>query len=172
MADKIISRREAYAQGLKHYFSGTPCKRGHIANRSVATGLCTVCPGQKHNYSSAKQAAYYQRHRDRERERSREYRKANPDKLKAIRSNVEGRRGGAEGRHTLADIRRILKAQKGKCAYCRVAVGENYHVDHIVPLSRGGTNWPRNLQILCAPCNLTKNARDPIAYAQSLGFLL
>jgi hypothetical protein len=34
-----------------------------------------------------------------------------------------------------------------------------YHVDHARPLSRGGTNDPTNLQLLCGECNLRKGAR-------------
>jgi 5-methylcytosine-specific restriction protein A len=30
------------------------------------------------------------------------------------------------------------------------------HVDHITPMSRGGTDHPANLQALCAACNLAK----------------
>jgi site-specific DNA-cytosine methylase len=35
-----------------------------------------------------------------------------------------------------------------------------------------GANWPRNLQWLCAPCNLSKGARDPIVFSKSIGRLL
>ena len=33
------------------------------------------------------------------------------------------------------------------------------HVDHITPLARGGADAFDNLQLLCAPCNLTKGAK-------------
>lgn len=220
MADEIISRRQAYAQGLKHYFSGIPCKRGHVADRSVATGLCTECPRdrnstRKHDreakaaydaiyrqqnggrkkatnaawylknreriaaaaaaryqknkeHMAAASAAWYQQNRERKAKTRDAWKAANPD---AVRAHKDKRRA-AEGEYTAADVRRILKAQKGKCAYCRVAVGESYQVDHIVPLAKGGTNWPRNLQVLCGPCNMSKCARDPIEHAQRLGLLL
>jgi hypothetical protein len=39
---KIITRSEARALGLKRYFTGKPCKHGHVAERNVS-GNCTEC---------------------------------------------------------------------------------------------------------------------------------
>ena len=40
---KIISRTEALAAGLKHYFTGKPCRRGHVALRLVSICACVEC---------------------------------------------------------------------------------------------------------------------------------
>lgn len=96
----------------------------------------------------------------------------NPECYRAYKKNYKIRKKKAEGSHTGEDIKAILKAQRGKCAYCRKKVGKKYHVDHIQPLFRGGTNDRRNIQISCARCNQTKHAKDPIVFAQSLGMLL
>jgi 5-methylcytosine-specific restriction endonuclease McrA len=34
-----------------------------------------------------------------------------------------------------------------------------FHIDHIVPVSRGGSNRDDNLCVACAPCNLRKSAK-------------
>lgn len=49
-----------------------------------------------------------------------------------------------------------------RCAYCdrSLAYGE-IHIDHIIPLSKGGTNDFENLALSCKPCNLHKGARTP-----------
>ena len=40
---QVITRKEAREQGLKHYFTGKPCKRGHTVNRFVSTAQCSAC---------------------------------------------------------------------------------------------------------------------------------
>lgn len=117
---------------------------------------------------------------EKEREISREWRNSNPDKVRVYRHNRRARKLSAGGNHTSSDIKEILKQQRGKCAYFRICKtfirNGNYHVDHIVPLCpknvSGGTNFRSNLQLTCPRCNLQKNAKDPIVFAQQLGMLL
>ncbi len=56
------------------------------------------------------------------------------------------------------DLRRLFSSD---CVICH-APGE--HLDHIIPVSRGGTHAIGNLQMLCAPCNLSKNNKTMIEY--------
>jgi hypothetical protein len=44
---EIISRGEAIERGLKRYFTGKPCKRGHIFERHVADKNCIECRKEK-----------------------------------------------------------------------------------------------------------------------------
>lgn len=94
----------------------------------------------------------------------RNYRKAYPDKVaqfsRATSHNRRARKQKAEGRYTTADIRRQYDSQKGKCYYCQEKLNK-YHVDHIVPLSREGSNRPDNLVLTCPFCNRSKGAKLP-----------
>ena len=69
-------------------------------------------------------------------------------------------------------IKNLYNLQKGLCVCCKNKLGNDYHLDHIMPLALGGTNTDDNLQLLKAKCNLIKNSKHPIDYMQSKGFLL
>jgi len=101
-----------------------------------------------------------------------EWRRENPEKLKAQRTNRKARIRGADGSHTSKDIERILSLQSNRCACCLVCVKKSYHVDHIFPVSKGGSNYPENLQILCPTCNIKKSNKMPEEWAMQNGKLL
>ena len=67
----------------------------------------------------------------------------------------------APGHHTVADVQAQRTRQRGRCYWCGVKVGRHYHVDHVIPLSKGGDNGPGNIVIACPPCNWHKHARLP-----------
>jgi 5-methylcytosine-specific restriction endonuclease McrA len=68
---------------------------------------------------------------------------------------------GAEGHFSPQDIRNQYDKQSGKCFWCSKMVGNVFHVDHIIPLSRWGTNWPSNIVISCPFCNDSKGNKMP-----------
>ncbi len=51
----------------------------------------------------------------------------------------------------------VWRRDGARCAICGATNGP-WHIDHVFPFSKGGTNAPDNLQVLCAPCNLRKGA--------------
>ena len=118
-----------------------------------------------------KAGEWNKKNKDKVKINSKRWRDSNPE---AVRANCHNRRAKKRnaGSHTASDIANIRKMQKGKCAYCRIRLAGKYHVDHIIALVNGGSNYRSNLQVLCQPCNQTKHAKDPIVFAQSLGMLL
>ncbi len=65
-----------------------------------------------------------------------------------------------------AAIRDLFDDERGGvvCAICqglarRPAELRGLHCDHIVPYAKGGRTTWENLQLLCAPCNWSKNSR-------------
>lgn len=56
-------------------------------------------------------------------------------------------------------IARAVRSRDGeRCAYCGSDRGP-FHLDHIMPWSRGGDHRPDNLTVACASCNLSKGAK-------------
>lgn len=54
----------------------------------------------------------------------------------------------------------MLERQRWLCACgCGRSLYLGYHIDHVVPIARGGAHELANLQLLAPICNLRKGAR-------------
>lgn len=62
---KLISRKEAKEKGLKRYFTGEPCKRGHMVERVVSNGRCAKCDREC-------KRQWYEENKERESERAKQ----------------------------------------------------------------------------------------------------
>lgn len=118
--------------------------------------------------------SFYERNRESEMARSVAWRAANLDAVRRHRRESHYRnyakdimRMSARRANVRAfiitdrDVRRLMSQACAECGDVR-----NLHVDHIVPLSRGGRHSVGNLQMLCQPCNLSKNNRLTVEWRQ------
>lgn len=140
------------------------------------------------------QASYLIRHPDRALEASRAWKKRNPIKVKiaSYRYNksrvyktwhinnpnwvrLKGSRRRAKVRAGTVSpniIEQLLLSQDNYCNYlwCNADLHfTGFHLDHIMPLALGGEHKDSNLQILCPSCNLSKHAKHPTKFFESLG---
>lgn len=95
------------------------------------------------------------------RERSRRWAANNPDARNAQHHLRRARMLEAGGSFTASDIESIRKAQGNRCYLCGKSLKRSYHIDHFIPLAKGGTNDPGNLRLACPHCNLTKHDKHP-----------
>jgi 5-methylcytosine-specific restriction endonuclease McrA len=100
--------------------------------------------------------------RERVIQRSVEWQKNNPDKVRARTHRRRARIHEAGGTFTADDVKLQFRSQKGLCWWCGEKIkGKKYHADHLIPLARGGTNAPNNIVISCPKCNLSKGKKLP-----------
>lgn len=66
---------------------------------------------------------------------------------------------GHLGHYTAVDAKLLWLLQDGLCLYCSRPLEDRGHIDHMTPLSRGGSNHPSNICWACVSCNLSKGQR-------------
>lgn len=121
-------------------------------------------------------ADFYKKNRDRVLAKRRRSNAADPDAVKIkwrnwIDSNPERakaanlaaqithrtKKAGNGGHFTAKDRDALFLAQNGRCAVCPRK--GRLEVDHVIPVCRGGSSNPSNLQLLCRSCNASKGKR-------------
>lgn len=103
MSELPATREEALALGLTRYFTGQPCKNGHIAERYESSGHCAECVREScwkwrednPDKMREKKRQWNAKNADKERERKRKWRAANREKAREsnrryIKANREG----------------------------------------------------------------------------------
>ena len=99
-------------------------------------------------------------HPEEMRARSIERYRRDPEKGKVKVAKRRAVKLAYEGPHyTVDDVKTLLDAQGGLCAYCGTVLDASRHVDHVVPLSRGGGNGPDNIALSCPRCNSSKGGK-------------
>lgn len=100
-----------------------------------------------------------------------DWQKKNPQKVRAYKANTRSNRKNGIGQLPPDITEKLYALQRGRCAYCPTKL-TRFHLDHILPIARGGLNIESNVQLLCRQCNQSKSDRDPIEFVRSRGLLL
>lgn len=107
------------------------------------------------------------------RQQCRDWFAANPDKRAIYEQNRRAKKRAMGGKLSHDLKPRLYSEQKGACACCRSSFQiEAMHLDHVMPLARGGEHADANMQLLCQPCNQSKHAKHPVDFMQERGYLL
>lgn len=161
------------------YYHGKECKYGHGTLRAKANRACVEClRGRRRNRDrkkyknqseeiKAKNREYYRLNKEKRRESIRKWQVENPEKYRLMMQGVcarrDARRKEAKGTFTTKELGALHENYRG-CPYCG-SLG-SVTIDHVVPLSRGGTNWITNIQLCCQTCNTSKGNKTHDEYMQ------
>lgn len=116
-------------------------------------------------------ANYYEENTEKLKSKSKKYQTENLEKLRIYAHNRRIRQFST-GKLSSNLAEKLFKLQRGKCACCGKPLGDNYHLDHIMPLALGGANEDWNIQLLTQRCNNQKHAKHPVDFMRSRGFLI
>lgn len=187
---KILDSKRAYREKNKEKLS-LGSKERYLKNREIILIRRREKYAENRDLLIERERAYRERNKEEiskkargrysanpqiKKERQQKYRKKNPEKIAERDRNRRARSLRAEGSHTNKDIASIFERQRGLCVSCESVLIKSgsgkMHVDHIMPLYLGGSNWPNNIQLLCPSCNASKGAMHPLDWAARQGRLL
>jgi hypothetical protein len=179
---KPKERAAAKAAGETTYFTGRPCRLGHVVHRVTSSGACVECARASEKRSRQKKTEAnpnwvkerYAKNAEHYRQKCKEYRAKNPEKQRLIQlASIQKRkpqRAAAErarqARKLMATPQWLTKQHRDAMEAVYVAArkatelsGFNCHVDHIVPLKGEnvcGLHVPWNLRIVSQSYNSKK----------------
>ena len=99
------------------------------------------------------------------RDQKNNYNKKNPEKRRIFLQNKRARIRADGGKLSRGLIDLLRSEQGDKCPYCFTSLSKvGFHLDHYVPIIRGGRNIDDNMQLTCPTCNYKKNGKDPMVF--------
>lgn len=86
-----------------------------------------------------------------------EYAKAHREYVKARFARYQARKMSAPGACSTEQLKARFEFYGNRCAYC--GGSDCVSADHVIPLFRGGSNFPANIRPACRPCNSSKGTK-------------
>ena len=167
----------------------------YYLDRGKPVARCKMCVNARNalwrnNNRDAKKAmdtAWQRNNRQRYRANQRLWRDTNPERMPIYRKmwleknlefakishrNAENRRraqkyacGGSIDTNAWLEV---VKSFNDHCAYCLSTLNNSYHMEHMKPLSRGGSHTIDNVVPACPACNLKKSSKTLIEFVSQV----
>lgn len=158
----------APTSGLKTWvveFDGTgnryKCKEGLIISGGVHDHDSNGYAERQKTHHAAMNAVRYEANREVRIAQASAYQRDNVERTRERNRRNLRKRLVAEGSHTNEEKLRLIKEQDNKCNCCGYDLSDGKHIDHIMPISLGGSDYIENVQWLCQVCNSVKADRHP-----------
>ena len=152
-------------------------------DKTKKSGLCSNCKLCKRAYTEKNKKRiyeyhkiYYKLYREQNKEtileKCKKYRQTNNFKISNRNSSNKRRTITKIGDVTTQQLQELYE-NSNFCYWCNTNLkNKKIHLDHYIPLSKGGQHTLSNLVVSCPHCNHTKSSKDPIKFANSIGRLI
>lgn len=144
----------------------------YAANRDKKLAQNAAWASANRGRRAEKNAEWHAKNRERRNLRKAEHKKDHPELARVYAQNRRARKRESGGQLSAGLSAKLFKLQRGKCACCGNPLGDDYQMDHIIPIALGGMNTDNNIQLLRATCNRQKHAKHPVDFMRQRGFLL
>jgi 5-methylcytosine-specific restriction endonuclease McrA len=165
-AEQLIERSKKYNQKNKEYR-----QKYHKQYRQENTEQLKKRKKQYYEKNKKQLNEHAKQWQQENIERIKEYRKLYYQSEKGQEAFYKGRLKRRSYKHKVVfqshERQQILNRDNWICQSCGIKVHDRNsgdwntpdkaHIDHIIPISKGGNSEPNNLQILCRTCNLSKH---------------
>ena len=173
--DKLRAKAKIYRTGNSELIK-IRLRAIYLANKETYSKKSKEYVQKNREKVNERHRLYTRLHPEKKKQWSDKYRSSHPINLQLARVHHHNRRArklqvGGTISSNLAS--KLIIIQGGKCPICKTSLKcSGFHLDHIIPLVRGGKNDNKNIQLLCPSCNLRKYNKDPIVFMQENGYLL
>ncbi len=113
---------------------------------------------------------YYMNNQEECRKRNEKWNKENTDKCKTYSRRRRACKLQQMGEWPIPEATFIAELLETHpfCYYCQEPLGDGYHIEHMIPLSRGGLHDYRNVVLSCPPCNMRKGTKTAKEFKELL----
>lgn len=171
---RYYANREKIKEQVKEYAKSNPARCKEYKRKYYESNKVSVIQRAKEWKSAhqektkASNAKYRQNNKEQITAARQKWIRDNPDKVKSLRHRSKAVRRsrlrvGHDNHRVISDwVKKWKNRNKVECFWCRCKFrGDDMHIDHVVPISKGGLHCLQNLVTSCAKCNQRKSARNP-----------
>lgn len=154
--DSAIRLRENQKRADQKYKESHPEKHAEAMAKHRAQNL-EKCRQRDLGYYYARRARDPEAVRATANKAHNKWKALHPEQHRAVMAAARNNRRNASGFFTADEIAQLDFQQMGYCALCGEPYGDNYSIDHIIPITKGGVHWIYNIQLTHLDCNRRKN---------------
>lgn len=150
-----LRREERLAQKREYTRTHKEQRKAYLVERKEETAISSKAWRIAH---PEYRRAHHEANRERDALNARIWGAAHPDKRREAYHRRRACIANAEGSFTEVEFQVICEKYGNRCLCC--GYDGSLQRDHVIPLSKGGSDWISNIQPLCGKCNSAKGTKN------------